>query len=462
MIPILTPEQMAAVDAAAPEPFEVLVHRAAFAVRTAALRLLGGSYGRRVLVVAGPGNNGHDGRVAAVMLRGSGVRVEVIEQTTLLSELTDCDLVIDAAFGTGFRGSHQAFHTSAPVLAVDICSGLNGMTGQVMGSVAPAVETVTFAALKPGLLFGQGAALSGQVSLADIGLSTGSATAHLVTNTDLQSWVPQRSAQAHKWKHAVWVIAGSPGMSGAAELAATAALRGGAGYVRLSTPGAPPASQPLESVGYELDPQSWAHEVSAHAKRFKVVAVGPGLGRSEQMQLQVRELVSTLDCPLVLDGDALWALGSQAAELLNARSAPTILTPHDGEYEQLFGQVPGPDRIDAASKLAALTRSVVLLKGPTTVVSDLGERCLVVRSGDARLATAGSGDVLTGLVAAHLALGADPLHAAASAAHLHGRAAMLGDTRSLIASDLPRLFANAWAECATPAGSDRSGLTLCT
>jgi len=461
VIPILTPTQMAAVDAASPTSFQVLVHRAAFAISTAALRILGGSYGRRVVVVAGPGNNGQDGRVAAQMLRRSGVRVAVIDQVPDLSELPDCDLVIDAGFGTGFRGTHQAFHTSKPVLAVDICSGLSGLTGQIMGSAAPALETVTFAALKPGLLFGEGPQLSGRLSLADIGLSTSSATAHLVTDSDLKDWVPSRLEHAHKWNHAVWLVAGSPAMSGAAELAATAALRGGAGYVRLSTPGTSLASHPQETVGYSLDPESWASEVCAHAKRFNVVAVGPGLGRSEAMQAQVRELVSKLDCPLVLDGDALWALGSKAAKFLSARKAPTILTPHDGEFEQLLGHAPGPDRIEAASKLAALTHAVVLLKGPTTVVSDCGGSCLVVRSADARLATAGSGDVLTGLLAAHLALGANPFHAAASAAHLHGRAAMLGDGPGLVASDLAGLFANAWAQCATQLPAKHSGLTVC-
>lgn len=462
VIPILTPAQMAAVDAAAPEPFDVLVHRAAFAVTRAALKLLGGTYGRRVVVIAGPGNNGQDGRLAAQMLRRCGVRVAVLEQAANLAELPICDLVIDAGYGTGFRGTHQAFHTSQPVLAVDICSGLDGLTGQVMGSVAAAVQTVTFAALKPGLLFGQGPQLSGQVMLADIGLDVSDATTHLVTDTDMLAWVQSRDPRAHKWNHAVWLIAGSPGMSGAAELAATAALRGGAGYLRLSTPGATSGTNPIEAVGYPLSTGAWASEVSLHADRFKVVAVGPGLGRSESTRAQVRELVATLNLPLLLDGDALWALGSEAGELLSTRGAPTIITPHDGEFEQLIGHPPGADRIEAACKLASLTQAVVLLKGPTTVVADARARCLVVRSGDERLATAGTGDVLTGLVAAHIALGADPLRAAASAAQLHGRAGLLGAQRGLLASDLPGLLTQAWQQSAEAHEPRQTGLTLCT
>lgn len=449
-------------DAAAPEPFEVLVHRAGFAVATAALRLLGGSYGRRVVVVAGPGNNGQDGRVAAQILRRSGVRVTVLEQSPDLKSLPSCDLVIDAGFGTGFRGTHQGFSTHSPVLAVDICSGLNGLTGEISGSVAPAVETLSFAALKPGLLFGNGPEVSGRVLVADIGLDVSAASTHLVTDSDLRSWVPKREPRAHKWSHAVWLIAGSPGMSGAAELAATSALRGGAGYLRLSTPGGASPIMPIEAVGYPLDTQSWAREVVVQAERFQVVAVGPGLGRSESTRVQVRELVSELNRPVVLDGDALWALGSQVGELLKQRKSPTVITPHDGEFEQLMGYRPGADRIAAARDLAAATGAVVLLKGQATVVTQTGTGCLVVRSGDSRLATAGTGDVLTGLIAAHLALGADPLRAAASAAQLHGRASMLGPERGLLASDIAGLLSEAWNQCQAEQPLKRTSLTLCT
>ncbi|CAB4829543.1 MAG: NAD(P)H-hydrate dehydratase [Actinobacteria bacterium] len=447
MIPILTPTEMAAVDSAAPEPFEVLVHRAGFAVASAALRLLGGSYGRRVVVVAGPGNNGQDGRVAAQMLRRSGVRVTVLEQSPDLKSLPSCDLVIDAGYGTGFHGTHHCFSSDSPVLAVDICSGLNGLTGEISGSVAPAVETVSFAALKPGLLFGDGPEVSGRVHVADIGLDVSAASMHLVTDSDLRGWVPKRELRAHKWSHAVWLIAGSPGMSGAAELAATAALRGGAGYLRLSTPGGTSPTMPIEAVGYPLNAESWASEVVMQAERFQVVAVGPGLGRSEGTRVQVRELVAELNRPVVLDGDALWALGLQAGQLLKQRRSPTIITPHDGEFEQLMGHRPGADRIAAARELAAATGAVVLLKGQATVVTQTGSGCLVVRSGDSRLATAGTGDVLTGLIASHLALGADPLRAAASAAQLHGRASMLGPERGLLASDIAGLLAEAWNQC---------------
>ncbi|HJR25745.1 MAG TPA: NAD(P)H-hydrate epimerase, partial [Acidimicrobiales bacterium] len=166
MIPIVTPEEMAAVDAAAPEPVEVLVERAGAAVARAALELLGGAYGRRVVVLAGKGNNGADGRAAALRLARRGVRVTVVDALGAPSRLSDADLVIDAAYGTGFHGGHEAPEVGdAPVLAVDIQSGVSGDTGEVRGRALSAVLTVTFAALKPGLVLEPGRSLAGQVLL---------------------------------------------------------------------------------------------------------------------------------------------------------------------------------------------------------------------------------------------------------------------------------------------------------
>jgi NAD(P)H-hydrate repair Nnr-like enzyme with NAD(P)H-hydrate epimerase domain len=170
VIPILTPAEMGEVDRAAPEPVELLVGRAAGAVARAALELLDGAYGRRVVVVAGPGNNGWDGRVAGELLAARGVVVRVVDALDAPELLPPSDLVIDAAFGTGFRGSYEfPDPDGAPVLAVDIPSGVSGLTGEVSGRPAHAVATVTFAALKPGLLLGQGPAHCGHVDVADIG-----------------------------------------------------------------------------------------------------------------------------------------------------------------------------------------------------------------------------------------------------------------------------------------------------
>ena len=183
MIPVVTPEEMGEIDRAAPEPTEVLVERAGAAVARAASRMLGGTYGRRVVVVAGKGNNGADGRAATARLRARGVGVAVVDAADALDRLPVADLVIDAAYGTGFRGTYAFPDTGGmPVLAVDIPSGVDGLTGRAGGAPARATATVTFAALKPGLLLGDGPDLAGEVELADIGLDVARSDIGFVTD----------------------------------------------------------------------------------------------------------------------------------------------------------------------------------------------------------------------------------------------------------------------------------------
>ncbi|HEX2064842.1 MAG TPA: NAD(P)H-hydrate epimerase, partial [Acidimicrobiales bacterium] len=232
MIPVVTPEEMKAIDQAAPESTETLVERAGGAVARRALRLLGGGYGRRVVVVAGKGNNGADGRAAAERLRRRGAKPLVIEAAGAPDQLPSCDLVIDAAYGTGFHGDYQAPDPGeAPVLAVDIPSGVDGLTGTAGHGAVRASATVTFAALKPGLLLDEGRVRAGSVEVADIGLDVSGARIHLVQDEDLGARLPARPWVTHKWRTAVMVVAGSPGMMGAPLLVARGAMRSGAGYV---------------------------------------------------------------------------------------------------------------------------------------------------------------------------------------------------------------------------------------
>jgi hydroxyethylthiazole kinase-like uncharacterized protein yjeF len=444
MIPVLTPEEMAAVDAAAPEPVEVLIERAGAAVAREALDLLEGAYGRRVVVVAGKGNNGNDGRAAAARLRRRGVRVAVVDAADAPRRLPASDLVVDAAYGTGFRGTWDAPDPGdSPVLAVDIPSGVDGVTGEAAGAVLAAERTVTFAALKPGLLFGRGPELAGDVRLADIGLDVGDADTTLVEDEDVAGWMPVRSREAHKWQAAVWVVAGSPGMTGAATLATRGAQRIGAGYVRLSTPGGEVGAGPLEAVGTPLPADGWATEVLDGVDRFAAVVVGPGLGREEGTAAEVRRLVAGCPVPLVVDGDGLAALGEHPTVPSSA-----VLTPHDGEFSRLTGGPPGADRIAAVAGLARSAGCTALLKGSTTAVAAPEAGVFLVTAGDARLATAGTGDVLSGAIGGLLAQGLDPARAAAAGAHLHGRAARLGPMRGLVAGDLPDLLPAALAAVA--------------
>lgn len=451
MIPVLTPAEMAAVDAAAPEPVEVLIERAGAAVAGAALGMLGGGYGRRVVVLAGKGNNGADGRSAARWLARRGVRVEVVDALAAPGRLPAADLVIDAAFGTGFRGGWDAPELGAgPVLAVDIPSGVSGLTGEPAGRVLAADRTVTFAALKPGLVLEPGRTLAGSVALADIGLDVSGAAAQVVEAPDVAAVLPARAPGAHKWASPVMVVAGSPGMTGAAHLAAAAAQRAGAGMVRLATPGlSDDPHRPTEAVGLRLPDDGWAEAVSRELHRFRALVVGPGLGTSMATQGGVRLLLGSAPVAAVVDGDALSAVGRDLA-VVRDRAAATVLTPHDGEYARLTGSPPGPDRLTAARDLAARAGVVVLLKGPTTVVADPAGAVRLVTEGDARLATAGTGDVLSGVVGALLARGVPPLEAAAAGAWLHGRAARLGPAQGLVASDLLDLLPAALSELGPP------------
>ncbi|MBI2708796.1 MAG: NAD(P)H-hydrate dehydratase [Actinobacteria bacterium] len=446
MIPVVTPEEMSAIDRAAPEPFDVLVERAGAAVARAALKLLGGAYGRRVVVVAGKGGNGADGRAAARRLERRGVRCLVFDAAAVGDGLPACDLVVDAAYGTGFRGAWQCPRPAAstPVLAVDIPSAVSGLTGVASGRPLAAHRTVTFAALKPGLLLGEGADLAGDVEVADIGLDASAATAGLVGVTDVAGWLPDPPRSSHKWKAAVWLVAGSPGMTGAAHLAARAAFRAGAGYVRLSSPGvADDPGRPVEAVGVALPGKGWAADVAEGAGRFGAVAVGPGLGLGDGVRHDIADLLRRLpDTPVVVDGDGLSALSltPDPAALLAGRAAPTILTPHDGEAARLGADTDDPDRLGTTRALAARLGAIVLRKGSTTIVAEPGGRAWFSTTGDARLATAGTGDVLTGVIAALLASGLPGPEAAAAGAFIHGRAGALGWPRGLVAGDLVELL----------------------
>ncbi len=453
MIPVVNPEQMAAIDAAALEPTDVLIDRAGAAVARAARDMLGGTYGRRVVVLVGKGNNGNDGRVAARRLAAAGIRVTVIEAAQAPGSLPRCDLAIDAAYGTGFRGTFEAPTTTAPrplVLAVDIPSGVSGLTGEAGGRPMAATRTVTFAALKPGLLLGDGPALAGEVTVVDIGLDTSSASAHLVEASDVSRWLPARPRSSHKWRTACWIIAGSPGMTGAAHLASRAAQRAGAGYVRLSSPGvADDPMKPTEAVGHPLPAEQWDSDIPGDIERFAALAVGPGLGTAPATADAIRRVVGDTKIAALVDGDGLTAIGAQAAEVLNHRhpsAGPVVLTPHDGEFARLAGEPPGPDRLAAARSLATDVGAVVLLKGPTTIVATPDGQVLVTTTGDARLATAGTGDVLTGTIAALLAQGLQGHEAAAAGAFLHGRAGALAWRRGLVAGDLVDRLPAALAE----------------
>ncbi|MDQ3945692.1 MAG: NAD(P)H-hydrate dehydratase [Actinomycetota bacterium] len=463
---------MAAADAAtiaAGVPEAELVERAGGAVARSARALLGGTYGRRVVVVAGKGNNGADGLVAARLLDGWGARVDVlrlvegIEPDRLARSLGRADLAIDAMFGTGFRGPLAGEASSVataldrallPVLAVDIPSGVDGATGAVPGPAVAATATVCLAALKPGLLFHPGAAYAGDVEVVDIGVRPLDPSIWVPDEEEVAAWLPPRPFESHKWSvGAVYVVGGSEGMTGAALLSARAALRTGAGLVVAGLPGKAVArvsggevitrSLPA-TAGGALD-DSGSKEVLDGLERFGALVVGPGLGRRKPTVAAVRRLVSEAPVPLVLDADGLNALAGDLDPLLT-RSGPAVLTPHAGEYERLAGEAVGDDRLGAARRLARRTRGVVVLKGSRTVVAAPNGQTAINLTGGPWLATAGTGDVLSGMVGALLARGMAPFEAAIAAVYLHGRAADAAGHAGLLAGDLidalPRVLAS--------------------
>ena len=399
------------------------------------------TYGRHVVVVAGKGNNGADGRVAAARLARRGARVTVVDAVTRPSasgRSAPCDLVIDAAYGTGFRGHlpRPGGAAGVPVLAVDIPSGVNGDTGEACGEPLRADVTVTFAALKTGLVQGDGPLLAGRVEVADIGLDVSGGPSSGDRGRRRGRAARPRRRDAHKWQSAVAVVAGSPGMTGAAGLCARAAYRAGAGMVRLGIPGGDLADLPVsEAVGAALPADGWSSDArSAMAERCRALVVGPGLGRADATVADVRGVVARADaahggrrrrplCPGHRRRDRRRGRPRRTRRSDDDRPA-VVLTPHDGEFARLAGAAPGTDRIAAAGGAGrgAAARWCCSRARPRWWRDPAGT-VLLATAGSPRLATAGTGDVLSGVIGAFLARGVDPSHAAALAAHVHGRAA---------------------------------------
>jgi hydroxyethylthiazole kinase-like uncharacterized protein yjeF len=467
---IVTPSEMQHADAraiASGVSESELVHRAGQAVAWAARSMLNGLYGRRIVAVCGGGNNGADGRVAAMQLHAWGVRAEIvdlkgIDHAAFERLLKRSNLVIDAMFGTGFRGplsddARRAIaaieRSNQPVLAVDIPSGIDAHTGAVHDLAVRAVRTITFQAPKVGLCSEPGRTYAGRVDVADIGIDIGPPLTWTTsgpwlgapTPSDIAEALPARALDAHKWDAAVYVVGGSLGMSGAPAMSAHAALRAGAGMVWLASPASISGCAPELIVrqlpgttdGAALQPEATSTVLDA-LDRFGALVLGPGLGRAESSANVVRQLVVAAPVPLVLDADGLRAVASHR-DVLVRRSAnnvgPTVLTPHEGEYQMLTGHAVGTDRVDAARRLARDTDAVVVLKGPATIVAAPDGRTISNPTGSEVLASAGTGDVLSGVIGALLAMGSEPFIAAAVAVYIHGAAAQPLDVGST-ASDV--------------------------
>jgi NAD(P)H-hydrate epimerase len=415
-----------------------LMERAGAAVADEVLRAY--PEARRIAAVCGGGANGGDGRIAARILREAGRAVVDTDDPS------NVDLVLDALFGTGFRGAPRPEAAAlierinacgAPIVAVDLPSGVDASTGETAGAAVDADLTVTFHGRKVGLVVAPGRFHAGRVVVADIGLEA-APTAIVRGTPALLDRVPRRGARDTKFSSgSLLVVGGAPGTTSAAVLTATAAMRADAGYVTLAVPAeALPVAEALalEPVkrGFE-----WANAVDSLASdvaRSSALAVGPGLGRSDEARGLVRALLEASPLPAVVDADGLFGLEPVP------RDAPTILTPHAGELARLLDVEPawvGAHRLEAAARAAERFGAVVLLKGADTIVRAPDGQTVVCDTGPPSLATAGTGDVLTGMVGAFLAKGLDAVDAAAAAAVAHGLAARsVPHQAGLVASDV--------------------------
>jgi ADP-dependent NAD(P)H-hydrate dehydratase / NAD(P)H-hydrate epimerase len=430
--PLYTAEEMRAAEAG--HDVEAMMARAGAGVALEALRAFPDAVSWTV--VCGGGANGGDGRIAADALRDAGREVLVVDAKAGETELGSPEAIVDALFGTGFAGEprpdaaaliERMNDAGAPVVAVDVPSGVDASTGEVAGAAVRAALTVTMHAPKVGLVVAPGRFHTGEVVSVDIGLAAGE-TRHRLVTREVLALVPRKSAGDNKYSAgSVLVVGGSHGMTGAATLAARAAFRADAGYVAIcAEAGSLPVLETLvvEAVKRPLE------DVDAAVERASALAIGPGLGRTHG-DLVTRLLES--DRPAVVDADGLHELAPFR------RDAPTVLTPHSGELARLLGYE--SSRVDT-HRLAALAEAVerygcvVLLKGADTLVGAPGEGVLVCSHDVPGLATAGTGDVLTGVAAAFLAKRMDARVAAAAAATAHAAAAELGPERGLVATDV--------------------------
>jgi hydroxyethylthiazole kinase-like uncharacterized protein yjeF len=442
-------------------PDGTLMQRAAFALARRCAGLLGQTYGSRVVILVGSGGNGGDALYAGARLADRGARVDALLLTDRPLEpalvalhraggrsvsagddadaalLAQADLVVDGMVGIGGTGPLRdpmariatlLEASEATVVAVDVPSGVDASTGEVPGVAVRADVTVTFGATKIGLLVDPGAEHAGLVETVDIGLTLPSATVESFDAADVRALLPAPSAESDKYRRGVLgVVAGSDAYVGAAELVVGGALAAGIGMVRFVSTSGPVAAVRAaypEAVVTEIDPGDV--ETVLSVGRVQAWVVGPGLGTDDAAARIVRGLLAT-DLPVLVDADAITVLAADSA-ILRSRRAPTLLTPHAGEFARLFGgdrTAIEAGRLTAVREAAASSGATVLLKGSTTLVGSAQGAVRVNTASTPYLATAGSGDVLAGVCGALLASGLDPLDAGSAGAFLHGLAGLI-------------------------------------
>lgn len=515
MIPVFSAAEMRACDECAVRDFGIsgliLMENAARGAADIASDMLQGCVGRHVVIICGRGNNGGDGFAIARHLHNRGATVHVVNvgpdeashgdaatnlavlrrmedgdtlRVTLLSDVRElraeleqrADLVIDAFLGTGL---HSPLHGEAvdivqtingsgiPILAVDIPSGINSDTGFEMGAAVRASRTATMGSVKRGLLFKQGRECSGRVEVVDITvprsvLHDGTATFAL-DDEDILNWLPRRGFDVHKYQMGkVFVLAGSVGLTGAATMTAEAALRSGAGIVKLGVPESLNSifevklteimTMPLKETAESTLSLNGYDRIMDLIESSTVSVVGPGISRQYETQNLVRRILQHATRPMVVDADALFALSGHL-DILQTVNCPLILTPHHGEFSRLVDQsIDDIDekRIELARIFAMEFGCTLVLKGAPTVIAVPEGVVYVNTTGNPGMATAGSGDVLAGIIAGLCAQGLSPERAALCGVFLHGKAGDRAVQRmglyGMIASDMLQSLAETMKE----------------
>lgn len=411
-----------------------------------------------VLVLVGPGNNGADGSTAARLLAGENWPVTIWDYAKgkMPPDLTKPGLIIDALFGAGLSkplGADlrdlvaQINQRKTPVLSVDIPTGIDGNTGQVNPVAILADVTVTFFRKKPGHLLHPGRSHCGDIVCKDIDIAADTLT-HMDAPTLFENhpdlWradFPGRTPDSHKYKHGhVLVVSGPMRRTGAARLAARGALRVGAGLVSIAAPASALMVHAVHLTAIMVEKCDSGDDLTELAAdtRKNVILIGPGLGVNEHGRKMVEAALAS-EAALVLDADALTLYKDDAQTLFTAiksRTTPVTITPHGGEFSRLFGALADKPKIDAASEAAKMSGAIIVYKGPDTVIASPAQECIINTNASPHLATAGSGDVLAGIIAGLLAQGMAPFKAASTGVWLHGAAGLeLGP--GLIAGDIP-------------------------
>lgn len=514
MLPVLvTAEEMRHMDRRTIEEYDMpgllLMENAGLQVVHQVERRFGSWRGKRVLVLCGGGNNGGDGMVVARHAAQRGAEVQIVLATDpakvtgdaltnlrivqklglplhvlhSADELTSIwkqgwHLVVDALLGTGVRGEVRGLigevirffdKCSVPIVAVDVPSGINADTGAVCGSAVRATLTVTFGAMKVGLVVYPGAEYAGEVVVADIGIpravvEQAGVPRRLITREQVRDWLPIRPPDAHKGRFGhVLVVGGSSGLAGAPMMAAEAALRVGAGLCSVAVPRSiytAAASTLREAMVHPL-PDAPAGCLSAESidamepllERASVLAIGPGWSTHPPAREALQKLLSIAQVPCVIDADALNCI-AQEPDILPAEHPPLVLTPHPGEMARLMNTDTATvqaNRLEIALQASQWFGAVVALKGARTVVATPEGRIWVNPTGNAGMATGGSGDVLTGAIAGLLAQGLDAEHSAAAGVYIHGLAGDLAAREmgmaGLIAGDIIRCLPEVMEQC---------------